>query len=96
MLRHLVINLDRVVHGGWCGLGRVAAFRGRGVEVEFVGWDGVMRREPLGGCWNLAFERVAPVRGFASFRGQRNRPGLWWFSRTGEHVGTSPGWGGIG
>ena len=58
-----------------------------GVEVEFAGGDGVVRREPLGGCWNLAFERVAPVRGFASFRGQRNRPGLWWFSRTGEHVG---------
>ena len=58
-----------------------------GVEVEFAGGDGVMRREPLGGCWNLAFERVAPVRRFASFRGQRNRPGLWWFSRTGEHVG---------
>ena len=45
------------------------------------------RREPLSGCWNLAFERVAPVRGFASFRGQRNRPGLWWFASTGEHVG---------
>ena len=58
-----------------------------GVEVEFAGGDGVVRREPLGGCWNLAFERVVPVRGFASFRGQRNRPGLWWFSRTGEHVG---------
>ena len=58
-----------------------------GVEVEFAGGDGVMRREPLGGCWNLAFERGAPVRRFASFRGQRNRPGLWWFSRTGEHVG---------
>ena len=58
-----------------------------GVEVEFAGGDGVVRREPLGGSWNLAFERVVPVRGFASFRGQRNRPGLWWFSRTGEHVG---------
>ena len=58
-----------------------------GVEAEFVGADGVMRREPLSGCWNLAFERVAPVRGFASFRGQRNRPGLWWFATTGEHVG---------
>lgn len=45
------------------------------------------RREPLSGCWNVAFERVAPVRGFASFRGQRNRPGLWWFATTGEHVG---------
>jgi hypothetical protein len=58
-----------------------------GVEVEFVGSDGVMQRELLSGCWNLAFERVAPVRGFASFRGQRNRPGLWWFATTGEHVG---------
>jgi hypothetical protein len=67
--------------GGW-RLGAVA-----GVEAEFVGSDGVMRREPLSGCWNLAFERVAPVRGFASFRGQRNRPGLWWFATTGEHVG---------
>lgn len=59
----------------------------RDVEAEFAGGDGVMRREPLGGCWNFAFERVAPVRGFASFRGQRNRPGLWWFATTGEHVG---------
>src|SRR5215468_10848953 len=46
-----------------------------------------MRREPLGGCWNLAFERVAPVRGFASFRGRRNRPGLLWFSGAGEYLG---------
>jgi hypothetical protein len=57
------------------------------VEAEFAGDDGVMRREPLSVCWNVAFERVAPVRGFASFRGQRNRPGLWWFATTGEHVG---------
>lgn len=69
---------------GWAGWqpGAVA-----GVEVEFVGADGVMQREPLSGCWNLAFERVVPVRAFASFRGQRNRPGLWWFATTGEHVG---------
>lgn len=57
------------------------------VEVEFVGADGVVRCEPLSGCWNVAFERAAPVRGFASFRGQRNRTGLWWFATTGEHVG---------
>ena len=49
--------------------------------------EGRPRREPLSGCWNVAFERVAAVRGFASFRGQRNRPGLWWFATTGEHVG---------
>jgi hypothetical protein len=58
-----------------------------GVEVEFVGADGVRQREPLSTCWNVAFERAAPVRGFSSFRGQRNRPGLWWFATTGEHVG---------
>jgi hypothetical protein len=46
-----------------------------------------MRREPLSGCSNLAFERMVAVWGFASFRGQRNRPDLWWVSRTGEHVG---------
>lgn len=59
----------------------------RGVEAEFVDADGVVRREPLSQCWSAGFERVGPVRGFASYRGQRNWPGLWWFSRTGEHVG---------
>jgi hypothetical protein len=58
-----------------------------GVEVEFAGADGVRQRQLLRTCWNVAFERVAPVRGFSSFRGQRNRPGLWWFATTGEHVG---------
>jgi hypothetical protein len=57
------------------------------VEAEFIDADGVVRREPLSRCWSVAFERVSPVRGFASFRGQRNRPGLWWFSSTGELVG---------
>ena len=67
--------------------GRRLAGAAAGVEVEFIGADGTRRREPLSSCWNVAFERVAPVRGFASFRGQRNRPGLWWFATTGEHVG---------
>ena len=58
-----------------------------GVEVEFASADGVRQRQLLRTCWNVAFERVAPVRGFSSFRGQRNRPGLWWFATTGEHVG---------
>jgi hypothetical protein len=65
------------------GAGRLGA----AVEAEFADVDGTVRREPLSGCWSVAFERVSPVRGFSSFRGQRNRPGLWWFSRTGEHVG---------
>jgi hypothetical protein len=62
------------------GLGAVA-------EAEFIDADGTVRREPLARCWTVAFERVPPVRGFPSFRGQRNRPGLWWFASTGEHVG---------
>lgn len=57
------------------------------VEVEFSGPEGKVRREPLRSCWDVRFERVAPVRTFLSFRGQRNWPGLWWFARTGEHVG---------
>lgn len=55
--------------------------------MEFVDVDGLVRREPLSGCWSVAFERVPPVRAFPSFRGQRNWPGLWWFATTGEHVG---------
>jgi hypothetical protein len=60
---------------------------GASVEAEFVDVDGTVRREPLSRCWGVAFERVSPVRGFASFRGQRNRPGWWWFASTGELVG---------
>ena len=58
-----------------------------GVEVEYVDPDRGRERGPLSACWSSRFERVRPVRGFASFRGQRNWPGWWWFSRTGEHVG---------
>jgi hypothetical protein len=58
-----------------------------GVEVEYVDPDRGRERRPLAACWSARFERVSPVRGFASFRGQRNWPGWWWFSRSGEHVG---------
>jgi hypothetical protein len=75
------------VAGAGSAMGRQPAGATADVEVEFIDADGTPRREPLSGCWNVAFERAAPVRGFASFRGQRNRPGLWWFATTGEHVG---------
>ena len=65
------------------GAGAVGAV----VDAEFIDADGTVRRESLSRCWSVAFERVLPVRGFSSFRGQRNRPGLWWFASTGEHVG---------
>jgi hypothetical protein len=60
---------------------------GAAAEAEFIDADGMVRRELLSRCWGVAFERVLPVRGFASFRGQRNRPGWWWFASTGELVG---------
>lgn len=73
--------------GAGSAMGRQRVGAAADVEVEFIDAEGRPRREPLSGCWNVAFERVAAVRGFASFRGQRNRPGLWWFATTGEHVG---------
>src|ERR1039458_6323699 len=57
------------------------------VEVEYVDPGRGRERRPLAACCSSRFERMSPVRGFASFRGQRNWPGWWWFSRTGAHVG---------
>lgn len=57
------------------------------VEVEYVDPVRGRQRGPLTGCWSARFEAMSPVRGFASYRGQRNWPGSWWFSRTGTHVG---------
>jgi hypothetical protein len=37
--------------------------------------------------WPVAFESVAPWRGFPSFRGQSNFPGWWWSATMGRHVG---------
>jgi hypothetical protein len=73
-----VIEVDREVLGGGCGLGYGTQPTGAAadVEAEFIDADR-LRRKPLNGCWNVAFERVAAGPGVASFRGQRNRPGLW-------------------
>jgi hypothetical protein len=61
------------------------------VEVEYAARGGGRERRPLAACWHLRFEWMSPVRGFPSFRGQRNWPGWWWFSRTGTHVGAESG-----
>ncbi|WP_406120358.1 TnsA-like heteromeric transposase endonuclease subunit [Streptomyces canus] len=44
-------------------------------------------RKPLGYAVEVAFEAVAPVRDFPSYRGQRHFPGLYWSATTGRHVG---------
>lgn len=60
---------------------------GGGVEIEFETTRGRLR-SALVECPMVRFEcECSPVRGFASFRGQKNYPGLWWFSTTREHVG---------
>ena len=46
-----------------------------GIEVEYVDPGRGRERRPLAVCWSSRFERVSPVRGFASLRGQRNWPG---------------------
>ena len=68
--------------------GRAVALAWRaGVEVEFVDPVRGRERKPLAVCWPERFEAMCPVRGFPSFRGQRNWPGWWWFSRTSALVG---------
>lgn len=57
------------------------------VEVDFLEGAGTRRRAPLGVCWDVAFERVAPVRSFGWSRGQQFFPGWWWSATTGDHVG---------
>ena len=41
-----------------------ASAAGSSFALSFVDEAGIQRREPLSSCWNVAFERVKPVRGF--------------------------------
>jgi hypothetical protein len=59
-----------------------------GVEAELnYVLDGREQRVSLLSCRDVPFERAAPARGMASYRGQRNFPGWWYFSKTATHVG---------
>jgi hypothetical protein len=50
--------------------------------------DGQLARLPLTQACSVAFDLDCdPVRRFPSFRGQRNFPGSWWFSRSRIHIG---------
>jgi hypothetical protein len=57
------------------------------VQVSWVDAAGAELRGRLDVSWSVAFERVAPVRAFGSFQGQRSFQGSWWFATTGGHVG---------
>lgn len=55
--------------------------------VEFVTEDGVAGKVGLADASPVRFEVMAPVRRFASRRGQRHLPGRWWSATDGHHVG---------
>ncbi|WP_443309484.1 TnsA-like heteromeric transposase endonuclease subunit [Streptomyces sp. KR55] len=58
------------------------------VEVEWVDGDsGGLRRSLLSAVHRVEFEGAAPVRRFASYRGQRHFPGWYWAATTGSLVG---------
>lgn len=65
----------------------VAPSLASGFRVGFVGRDGVDQRLVLADAAGCAFEDVAPVRSFPSFRGQRNNTGWWWCGTNRRHVG---------
>ncbi|MFD4613109.1 TnsA-like heteromeric transposase endonuclease subunit [Streptomyces sp. NPDC058451] len=56
------------------------------VDVEWAG-DGGLRRSPLSAVHRVEFETAAPVRRFASYRGQRHFPGWYWAATTCSLVG---------
>lgn len=56
-------------------------------EVGYVDADGGQQRLPLSEAWSMRFESCRPVRGFASYKGQRNHVGQWWTATTGALVG---------
>ncbi|MER7312202.1 MULTISPECIES: hypothetical protein [Streptomyces] len=58
-----------------------------GFEVAYIALDGTELRRPPPEVRAVPFEHALPVRAFASYRRQRDLPGLWWSATTGGHVG---------
>lgn len=67
------------------GVCRAGGFELRYLQVHGSGV--VERRAALAACWSIRFEDVPPVRRFASYKGQRNFPGLYFAACMGRHVG---------
>ena len=86
-----MIGVDREVLGGGAGSAG-AAGTAVGVEVEFIDADGTRRREPLSSCWNVPFERVAPVRGLPRSAGSATGRVCGGSLLPASMWGMSPGW----
>jgi hypothetical protein len=61
--------------------------RADGFELAYVTRDGAQARVALADAGSLPLERAAPVRRFASYKGQRHLPGRWWSATDQRHVG---------
>jgi hypothetical protein len=55
-------------------------------EVAYTDVD-AQQRLPLSEVWTVPFESCRPVRGFPSYKGQRNLIGRWWTATTGTLIG---------
>jgi hypothetical protein len=67
--------------------GASASPTGREFEIAYVDAESVARRLALIDAWSVPFEECMPVRGFPSYKGQRNHVGRWWTATTGSLVG---------
>ena len=67
--------------------GASASPAGREFEIAYVDAESGERRLALIDAWSVAFEECMPVRGFPSYKGQRNHVGRWWTATTGSLVG---------
>jgi hypothetical protein len=67
--------------------GATASPAGREFEIAYVDAESVARRLALIDAWSVPFEECMPVRGFPSYKGQRNHVGRWWTATTGSLVG---------
>jgi hypothetical protein len=57
-----------------------------GFEIGFLDPDAGETRAPLADVTQVAFERIAPVRSFPSYKGQRNFPGFYYSATMDAHV----------
>ena len=67
--------------------GASASPAGREFEIAYVDAESGARRLALIDAWSVPFEECMPVRGFPSYKGQRNHVGRWWTATTGSLVG---------
>src|SRR6185312_8669804 len=75
--------------------GASASPAGREFEIAYVDAESVAQRLALIDAWSVPFEECMPVRGFPSYKGQRNHVGRWWTATTGSLVGYES-WAGTG